>query len=47
MSRDLSTVLRYTADLKRQGESLETFARALAADIEAVKAAIRGKKPKP
>jgi hypothetical protein len=40
MSRDLETLLRFAGELKRQGEALETFARALTSDVKAVKAAI-------
>ena len=47
MSHDLETLLRFAGELKRQGEALETFARALTSDMKAVKAAIAVAKSQP
>ncbi len=41
LSRDLRNLLRLAGELKRQGEAMESFARALAADMERMKAAVR------
>jgi hypothetical protein len=38
---DLRNLLRFAGELKRQGETLESFARLQPADMESVKTAIR------
>ena len=41
MSRDLAQTLQYARHLQEQGRAIETFARALLADME-VKRVVRG-----